>query len=93
MSFQMAVENNYAITIATLSYWLKSLVPVFQQMRGKTETNHNCTREFSPGFWASYRYDLLGILIGLSRLPGNVVIGRINNFGIGFSFFIWKLLW
>ena len=43
-----------------------------------------------PGlFWASYRYDLLGILIGLSRLSGNVVIGRINNFGIGFTSFIW----
>ena len=35
----MTVENNYAIAIATLSDWLKSLAPVFQSMRSKTKTN------------------------------------------------------
>jgi len=38
-SFQMTVESNYVIAIATLSDWLKSLAPVFQPMRIKTKTN------------------------------------------------------
>ena len=46
----MAVENNYAITIATLSYLLKSLAPVFQQMRGKTETNRALYARVFPRF-------------------------------------------
>ena len=37
-SFQMTVESNYAIAIATLSDWLKRLAPVFQPMRSKTKT-------------------------------------------------------
>ena len=38
-SFQMTVESNYVIAIATLSDWLKRLPPVFQPMRSKTKTN------------------------------------------------------
>ena len=38
-SFQMTVESNYVIAIATLSDWLKRLAPVFQPMRSKTKTN------------------------------------------------------
>ena len=38
ISLQMTVETNYAIAIAALSDWLKSLEPVFQPMRSKTET-------------------------------------------------------
>ena len=38
-SFQMIVESNHAIMIATLSDWLKRLAPVFQPMRSKTKTN------------------------------------------------------
>ena len=54
----MAVERNSAIAVALLSDWLKNLVPVFQQMRSKTKTNHtllqvNCCQ-------------VLGILIGSS---------------------------
>ena len=37
--FQMTVESNYVIAIATLSDWLKRLAPVFQPMRSKTKTN------------------------------------------------------
>jgi len=41
-SFQMTVENNYAIiAIDTLKDWLKNLVPVFQPLRRKTKTNRN----------------------------------------------------
>ena len=35
----MTVEGNYVVAIATLSDWLKRLVPVFQPMRSKTKTN------------------------------------------------------
>ena len=38
-SFQMTVESNYVIAIATLSDWLKRFVPVFQPMKVKTKTN------------------------------------------------------
>ena len=38
-SFQMTVESNYVILIATLNDWLKRLAPVFQPMRSKTKTN------------------------------------------------------
>ena len=44
-SFQMTVESNYVIVIATLNDWLKRLdAPVFQPMRSKSKTNHSmCT--------------------------------------------------
>ena len=32
----MTVKSKHAIAIATLSGWLKSLAPVFQPVRGKT---------------------------------------------------------
>ena len=34
----MIVESNIAIAIATLSDWLKTLVPLFQAIRSKTNT-------------------------------------------------------
>ena len=37
-SFQMTVESNYVIAIATLSDWLKRRAPVFQPMRRKIKT-------------------------------------------------------
>ena len=39
--FQMTVESNYVIVIATHNDWLKRLEPVFQPMRSKPKTN--CT--------------------------------------------------
>ena len=49
-SFQMTVESNYAIAIATLSDWLTNLAPVFQPvfqpMRGKTKTNRSLYAQF-----------------------------------------------
>ena len=38
-SFQMTVESNYVIAIATLSDWRKRLAPVFLPMAIKTKTN------------------------------------------------------
>ena len=35
----MTVESDYVIANATLSDWLKRVVPVFQPMRSKTKTN------------------------------------------------------
>ena len=46
----MTVENNYAIAIATLSDWLKSLAPVFQPMRSKIETNRTLYARYFPRF-------------------------------------------
>ena len=34
--FQITLESNYAIAIATLGDWFKNLAPVFQPMRSKT---------------------------------------------------------
>ena len=42
--FQMTVEINFAIAIASLSDWLKSFAPVFQLMRSKTKTNNTANR-------------------------------------------------
>ena len=41
--FQITVERNYAIAIATPSDCLKNLAPVFQPMRSKTKTKANRT--------------------------------------------------
>ena len=49
-SFQMTVESNYVIAIATLSDWLKRLTPVFQPMRSKTKTNRTMYTSFFPSF-------------------------------------------
>ena len=46
----MTVENNYATAIATLRDWLKSLTPVFQPMRSKTETNRTLYARYFPRF-------------------------------------------
>ena len=48
--FQMTVESNYMIAIATLSGWLKRLAPVFQPMRSKTKTNRTMCAGFFPRF-------------------------------------------
>ena len=52
-SFQMTVESNYVIVIATLSDWLKRLAPVFQPMRSKTKTNRTMYASFFPALRAS----------------------------------------
>ena len=49
-SFQMTVESNYVIAIATLSDWLQRLAPVFQPMRIKTKTNCTMYSWFFPRF-------------------------------------------
>ena len=43
-NFQMAVESNYAIPIATLSNWLKNSAPVFFSTNKKRNQNkpHFC---------------------------------------------------
>ena len=92
----MAVENNYAIILCIRLLRLVIDLKVSRQSFNKWGAKPKpiaIVRASFPGLWTSYRYDLLGILIGLSRLPGNVVIGGNNNFGTGFSFFIWKPLW
>ena len=48
VSFEMTVESNYAIAIATLRDWLENPAPVFQPMRGKT--NSTLYRRFFPRF-------------------------------------------
>ena len=41
---------NYSIVIATLSDWLKNLVPEFQPMKSKTKTNRTLYAQFFPRF-------------------------------------------
>ena len=79
----MTVESNYAITIATLNDWFKSLAPVFQLIRSKTKTNWTLCTPFFPGFsklQVTARYSDWFIV-----LFAPVVIGRSNYFGFGFS--------
>ena len=38
-SFQMTVDNNYAIAIAMFRDWLINLLPIFQLMRSKFRTD------------------------------------------------------
>ena len=38
-SFQMSIESNNVIAIASLSDWLKNLVSGFEPMRSKSKTN------------------------------------------------------
>ena len=79
----MTAERNYAVVIATLVAWLKSLAPVFQPMRCKTKTS----RSFMHGF--SGALSKLQVIAGnsdwLIGLLAPAVIGRSNYFGIGFS--------
>ena len=41
VSFEMTVESNYAIAIATLRDWLENPAPLFQPMRSKTSRTLN----------------------------------------------------
>ena len=43
-------SNDYVITIATLSDWLKRLAPVFQPIRIKTKTNRTMYAWFFPRY-------------------------------------------
>ena len=43
----MTVESNYATVIATLSDWLKNLVPGFQPVRSKPKPISPCMHEFA----------------------------------------------
>ena len=58
----MIVESNYAIAIATLSDWLKTLAPVFNQWEVNQNQSHH-VRVIFPALWASGR-SLLEIVIG-----------------------------
>ena len=49
-SFQLTVESNYVIAIATLSDWVKRLASVFQPMRSKTKTNRTMYAWFFPRY-------------------------------------------
>ena len=40
-SFQITIDSNDAIAIATLRDWLKTLAPVFQPIRSNTKTNRS----------------------------------------------------
>ena len=50
----MTVESDYAIAIATLSDWLKRLVPVFQPVRSTTKTNGATYAWFFPRFFPRF---------------------------------------
>ena len=78
----MTVESNYVISIATLSDWLKRLVPVFQSMRSKTKTNRAMYALFFPRF---KRVIIARNCEWFNTLSAPVVIGRSNCFGFGFS--------
>ena len=88
----MTVENNSAIAIDTLSDWLKNLEPVFQPMKtslgklgfaAKPKPIAPCTRDFSCAL------NKLHVIARNSdwsiTLSAPAVIGRSNNFDIGFS--------
>lgn len=72
----MTVKSNYVT--ATLSNWLKNLVPVFQSMKSKIGTI-NCV--FFLGFEQEIEKNSDWFLV----LFAPMVIGRINWFTIGFS--------
>ena len=65
----MTVESNYVIAIATLSDWLKRLVPVFQPMRKASSELQVIARNCD---W-------------FIMLAAPVVIGWSSCFGFGFS--------
>ena len=74
----LTVESNYAIAIATLSDWLKRLVPVFQPKPIAPRT-----RDFSR---ASSQLQVIARNCDwFIAPPARVVIGRSNCFGFGFS--------
>ena len=77
----MIVECNYAIAVATLSDCFKSLVPAFQPMRNKT-----MAKPIVPCVRTSNRWEDLFI-----ALFSPVVIGRSNNFDIGFLTVMFRL--
>ena len=75
----MTIENNYAIAIAMLDDWLKTLAPNFQPMRGKTNRTlcARLSRAFSKLQVVSMNFDWF------IALPAPVMIGRNYYFGIG----------
>ena len=83
----MIVECNYAIAVATLSDYFKSLVPAFQPMRNKTMAKPivpgNQTVPIKP--IAGKKSDLF------ISLFSPVVIGRSNNFDLGFLTVMFRL--
>ena len=77
----MTSENNYAILIASLSDWVKHLVPVFQPMRSNTKTNRTLHASFSPTL-------VVGDCLKFWLVHHTVCF----CYGIGFSTVIWKPL-
>ena len=78
----MTVESSYVIAIATLSDWLKRLVPVFQPMRIKTKTNHTMYVLF-PRTSSNLKVIARNCDVFIA-LSAPVVIGRSNSFDFGF---------
>jgi len=80
----MTVESNSVIANATLSDWLKRLVPVFQPIgESKPKPIAPCTRNFSR---ASGELQVIARNCDwFIALPAPVVIDRSNSFGFGFS--------
>ena len=79
----MTIESNYVIAIATLNDWLKTLAPVFQPMRSKTQAIAPCIRDFSR---ALSELQVIARNCDWFIAPSApVVIGRSNCFGFGFS--------
>ena len=81
-SFQMTVESNYVIAIATLNDWLKRLAPVFQPMRIKTKTDRTMSHDFSRD--TSELQVIARNCDWFIALPAPLVIGRSNCFGFDF---------
>ena len=87
----MTVESYYVIEIATLSDWLKRLVPVFLTNKNQNKNSIAlCTRDFSR---ASSELQVIARNCDwFMKLFVPVVIGRSNCFGFGFSTVIRKPL-
>ena len=79
----MTVESKHAVAIAALSDWLKNLMPLFQPVRSKTETNRTCAHDFSRAM-SKFQVIARNSDWFIVRFA-SVVIGRSNYFGIGFS--------
>ena len=81
----MTVASNYAIAVATLSDWFKSLASIFQPMRSKTKQKSiaasSCTRDFSRAFEQVIARNSDRLI----ALFAPVLIGRSDYIVIGFS--------
>ena len=80
-TFQMTVESNYGITVATLNDWPKKLAPLSQPMRSKTKSSRTVYAiSFALGKFQVTAWNFPWFI----GLFAPVVISRSNYFGIGF---------